>query len=96
MLPDAVRLVVDALVSVVCPDTASVVAVVVASVEVPVTVSVVPTVVAPVVVSVVNEGVAERLMVLDDHERLEPSAIRVDGVVKKEDHSVDDAVSGTL
>ena len=37
MLPDAVRLVVDALVSVVCPDTESVVAVVVASVEVPAT-----------------------------------------------------------
>jgi hypothetical protein len=35
------------------------------------------------------------LSTLPDHERLVPAVIRALGVLKNEDHSVDDAVSGT-
>jgi hypothetical protein len=63
-LPEAETLVVEALLSVVCPETERVVAVVVARVEVPVTVRVAPIDALPVVVSVVNTGVSETAIVL--------------------------------
>jgi hypothetical protein len=63
-LPEAETLVVEALLSVVCPETERVVAVVVARVEVPVTVRVAPIDALPVVVSVVNTGVSDTAIVL--------------------------------
>lgn len=70
--------------------------------ELPVTMSddavVLPVVEVPEIsvekVPVVNDGLEETLSVLPVQERLDPEVIRVDGVVKNDDHSVDDAVSG--
>ena len=85
----------EALPSVVCPETESVVAVVVASVEVPVTERVPPTESLPLVVTEVNVGVGVIPMVdVPEKRMLEPAVKYYTGVLKKLVHCDDDAVSG--